>query len=360
MSGIFIESIQTIVPNNRVEQTKAKDYLKASFSDLKKEEERKIDIVFKRSGISSRYTVMDSFNEKGNFLWGKDSKPPTKERMELYKDKANQLSKACIEQYKIKDLESLDSIISVSCTGLTAPGLEIELAGHLKLSPKARRSSVNFMGCYGFFHALKQSADQLKTGGSIKTLIVATELCSPHFQQKLDESNLLGNAIFADGSASCIISSRRPVSFPHYELIASGQYLINDGQNDLTWNVGNNGFEMVLSSRLPTLVSQRIKEITSDFLNEQEVQLNEIDHFAVHPGGKRILDEIVQSFGAKADQLSSSYKVLSEYGNMSSPTILFVLKDLTKHLEQGEKILALAFGPGFTVEMALLKAHVRN
>ena len=213
------------------------------------------------------------------------------------------------------------------------------------------------MGCYAAFNALKVADAFCHQNTDAKILIVCTELCSLHFQKTPTEDNLLANALFADGSAALLVESEtdqalklKPESF-HSALIA-------ETDQDMAWAIGNLGFEMKLSTYVPSIIKSGIAKLTDTLLNKISRKLSDIQFFAIHPGGKKILENIELELGVTREQNEAAYTILKNYGNMSSPTILFVLHNLMSKLRSehhNEYILSFAFGPGLTLESMVLK-----
>ncbi len=360
MAGFFIQKIGTSNPSHLIEQKDAASYLINSLPDDEKVQ-RKIGAVFARSGIQQRYTVMDSYAKDENFLWGRQNGevPWTKERMEVFRKNAPALIKESLNGFQPNEISAIDSLITVSCTGLMAPGLEIMLGNQLGLDPGLKKLAVNFMGCYGAFHGFKIAKDQIGSGSSKKLLMSSVEICSIHFQRTSNDSDILANALFGDGAASCLISAD-PIEGEgnSLQLMECSNHLFTEGHEELKWDISNTGFEMVLTSSLPGIIKSGIKELVDSFLERQGLSLHDISKFAIHPGGKRILDELRAVLKIEESQVKESYNVLKNYGNMSSSTILFVLKEILDSSidkEKGEKVLAMAFGPGLTVELALFQ-----
>ncbi|MFB0525575.1 MAG: 3-oxoacyl-[acyl-carrier-protein] synthase III C-terminal domain-containing protein, partial [Phycisphaerae bacterium] len=187
--------------------------------------------------------------------------------------------------------------------------------------------------------------------------IVVVELCTLHAQLKEDLDAILGSAIFADGGAAVIVSTKTPLpNQPIFQMEHFESTLIPDSEADMAWTIGNSGFEMVLSKYVPKIIESNISEIIKPILNQQGVTISDIDHWAVHPGGRSILDKI-ESALELGNRLKASRFVLRQYGNMSSATILFVLKEILQQRSDriNESVLSMAFGPGLTVEVGLLK-----
>jgi predicted naringenin-chalcone synthase len=187
--------------------------------------------------------------------------------------------------------------------------------------------------------------------------VVCTELCTIHFQRENTEDNLLANSLFADGSAALLIENQprsglnlKPISF-YCEIATEGEY-------DMAWTVGDWGFEMRLSSYVPDVIKSGIKKLTTSLLEKISTDLSDISYFAIHPGGKKILETIEGELGLTKAQNHYAYEVLKNFGNMSSPTVVFVLSELCKQLtdeDQGKKVLSFAFGPGLTLESMVLE-----
>jgi len=247
--------------------------------------------------------------------------------------------------------KEITHLVVVSCTGLYAPGLDIDLIKALGLRPDIQRTCINFMGCYAAFNALKLANSFCGNQADAKVLIICTELCSLHFQNANTQDNLLANALFGDGSASLIVEGKpgkglnlKPEIF-HCDLLT-------DGEEHMAWTVGDLGFEMRLSSYVPDIIRGGIRALTAKLLNGIDV-----NYFAIHPGGKRILEVIEKELGISHNQNAHAYNVLKNYGNMSSATVIFVLEELCKNLngvDHNKKILSFAFGPGLTMESMLL------
>jgi predicted naringenin-chalcone synthase len=239
-----------------------------------------------------------------------------------------------------------------------APGLDIELVEKLRLPTHAQRTSINFMGCYAAFNALKVADHVVKADPNAHVLVVCVELCSIHLQQSTEDESLLSNAIFGDGAAAMLVSSKP--TFRSLELQHFYSDLSLHAKEEMGWYIGDHGFEMRLSPKVPDTIKEGISSLTSRLLKNLQLEVDDIDYFAVHPGGKRILDVIEEKLGLSKEQNQPAREVLRTYGNMSSPTVLFVIKKIMDGLkgeDHGKHILSFAFGPGLTMESALLKTH---
>jgi predicted naringenin-chalcone synthase len=226
----------------------------------------------------------------------------------------------------------------------------------LNLSRSVQRYNIGFMGCYAAFPALRLAHAICRSDPDAAVLIIVLELCTLHAQLKQDLDSIRGGALFADGGAGVVVSSKDPGPDRQvFELNHFESALIPDSEDKMAWIVGDSGFEMVLSQYIPKIIESNIRAILEPILRRQGIDLTDIDHWAVHPGGKAILDKIETSIDLQ-NRLEESRSVLQRYGNMSSATILFVLRQILQKPTQNarELVLSMAFGPGLTVEVGLL------
>lgn len=358
-----IQSIGTAVPPYRCDQRALASFMTRHLH-LDKRQSRNLHILFATSGIKQRYSVVQDYGSEVkdyNFFpknMDLEPFPSTSERMEFYRKEALGLVTAAVEDCISNinaDLQSITHLITVSCTGMYAPGLDIDLVDRLGLATDIERTSVNFMGCYAAFNALKVANHIASNDPKARVLIVSVELCSLHFQKSADEDSVLSNALFSDGAAAVIVSSE-PISNTHLVMENFYSDLALEGKDEMGWFIRDVGFEMKLTAEVPEVIKTGIGKLTSRLL--EKVTEHNIRHYAIHPGGRKILEVIEEELQIPQEQNIASRHVLSEYGNMSSPTVLFVLKELLAGLNQqheGENILSFAFGPGLTLESMLLK-----
>ena len=359
----YITSIGIAVPDNRFAQSEIGKFM-VNAMQLDYENSRKLQAIFRSSGISQRYSVLDDYGKEKDFTFypntsGFEPFPSTEKRLALYQEHAVQLSTAAIKDCVGKlagfNLKSITHLIVVSCTGMYAPGLDIELVQHLGLRHDVQRLSINFMGCYAAFNGIKAGDAFCKADPEAVVLVVCVELCSIHFQKQATEDNMLANALFADG-ASALIMQTNPVQGINLVPAAFHNALSFTNEPQMAWRVGNAGFEMKLTSYVPDIIQSGIKKLTDEMLLKIKKNFNTIKHFAIHPGGKKILEAIENKLGISKDDNQHAYTVLNQYGNMSSPTVLFVLHHLLSGLtskNNGEDVLSFAFGPGLTLESIL-------
>jgi predicted naringenin-chalcone synthase len=361
----FITAIATATPDNRIPQPVIAEFMlrKMRFHNG---EARKLKTIFRASGIEYRHSVLADYGRTENFDFYPESNeslfPSTRERLSIFRDHALPLTtntgKQILSQRKLSPSQ-ITHLVVVCCTGMYAPGLDIELVKTLNLNSYVHRTAINFMGCYAAFNAMKIADSFCKSDPGAKVLVVCIELCSLHFQREATEDNLLANALFADGCAAILVESESDSSLK-LEFKAFHNDLAPEGGNDMAWSIGDLGFEMRLSSYVPEIIRNGISSLTRHLLNKLTEQFTDIRHFAIHPGGKKILEVIEEELGIDHNKNAAAYVVLKNYGNMSSATVLFVLKQLLGGLDstnKGEQILSFAFGPGLTLESMVLEIN---
>jgi predicted naringenin-chalcone synthase len=211
------------------------------------------------------------------------------------------------------------------------------------------------MGCYAAFPALRMAAQFCEANPKAVVLVMCLELCSLHMQSNAHQDTILANSLFADGAAAAIVSARTPsADQPGYRLDGFMSSLVS-GEADMAWDIGDQGFNIVLSSYVPDIIQSSLCPILEEVFQQKGLLLEDIDAWAVHPGGRAILDKVEQSLSLPKTALEVSRKVLRDYGNMSSATVLFVLKHMLDDAAKEDALTcAIAFGPGLTVETALL------
>ena len=361
----YITHIGTATPQHEIPQEHAAEFMVRSLR-LDSKASRRLKAVYRATRISKRYSVLSDYQDYPSTSFYPQTEdlepfPSTQQRMAAYEQYAEPL---CIQAIKNAfptsfDFQQITHLITVSCTGMYAPGLDIGLIQSLQLNPRVHRTNINFMGCYASFNALKTAQAICLAFPKAKALIIGVELCSLHFQKKLDDDQLLANAIFADGAAAALVQNE-PTNTYNLKLDQFYCDLISEGEQDMAWRVGDVGFEMRLSSYIPHLLSANLEEIIQRACQLFEVPLHAISQFAIHPGGRAILDGIARALELEKNDLKHSYEVLENYGNMSSVTILFVLQQLLQQAqasERGNKILSMAFGPGLTLESGLMTLY---
>ena len=367
----YLGAIGTANPTHLIAQPQIAEFM-ARALQFGEGDTRKLRALYRVSGIGQRYSVLPDYGRPvGEYTFFPNTPtlepfPSVGQRMAVYRHEALPLAmeavRASLGQVPGFAVGSITHLVTVSCTGMYAPGLDIELVQALGLRPDVRRTCVNFMGCYAAVNAIKLADAFCRADTGARVLIVSVELCTLHFQKSPKEDHLISNALFGDGAAACLVQARPlPDGAPSLSLDGFHCGLEPDGHDDMAWHINDFGFEMTLSSYVPKLIQRGIGKLTDGLLASLPVQLRDIRHFAIHPGGRKILETIEAELGLTRDDNRHAYRVLRDYGNMSSATVLFVLREVlaaATPADHGAPVLSFAFGPGLTMEAMLLGLHV--
>ena len=352
-----ILSIGTAVPANKYKQSDLYAFCDKVYEN-DAVESRKLRFLYRQSAIEERYSVLADFaqpaEERTFFGTSKTLEPfpGINKRMAIYEEHALDLSLAAIKDCIAdeKKLKEITHLITVSCTGMSAPGLDLQIMEALSLPTDLVRTSVNFMGCYAAIHALKLADAFCQSTKRVNVLIVCTELCTIHYQKEKTPDDITASLLFADGSAATWVTNDE--SEKSIKLDSFYSAVNFTGKKEMAWQISDKGFLMTLTGYVPQVIKEDFAGLLSNALEHAGVSKKEIAHWCIHPGGKKILEAISYSLSLEEDALADACKVLRNYGNMSSATILFVLKEMleNKNEKSGEKIFAAAFGPGLTME----------
>jgi predicted naringenin-chalcone synthase len=324
--------------------------------------------LYRQSGISTRHLVFDRsvVNDilHGTRLSGSaflpaevdgDQGPTTKQRMHYYAEHAPPLAlRAARQALNCSGLAAHDltHLITVSCTGFGAPGVDVALVKGLGLRPSVERTHLGFMGCHGALNGLRVAGAFTGADPDARVLTCAVELCSLHYHYGWDPQQMVANALFADGAAAVVGAAEGPAGA--WQLVATGSCLLPDSADAMTWTVGDHGFAMTLSRRVPGLIAEHLRPWLEDWLGRHGLALAEVVSWAVHPGGPRILAAVEEALGLAPPATAASRAVLAACGNMSSPTVLFIL-DRLRRQNSPRPCVALGFGPGLNAEAALFR-----
>ncbi|MDR3610146.1 MAG: type III polyketide synthase [Ignavibacteriaceae bacterium] len=354
--------ISTASPPFKVSQKRVSEELKVRMGG-RPAIGRMIESVSNNSGIDSRYFVIPDGEENAasKFFTDKNSylRPDTKTRMIVYEFWSKNLSIEAVEKLLNSnniDPADIERLITISCTGFYAPGIDYFLINNFNIPADVKRTHIGFMGCAASLIGFSSSLEALNTLGKNKNiLMVSTEICSIHFQTEPTKDNILANLIFADGSAAALIS--KETHKPGFQITETASYLFNGSAEYMGWEIGNFGFEMILSQALPKIILEKAMPQLKLILQRFGVKTGDIKYWALHPGGRAILDSIQKGLELTDEEMIPSRTVLKNYGNMSSASILFVIKEIMtgNNIVKGEYCCAVAFGPGLTMEVALLK-----
>lgn len=359
----YIHNIATVVPEQSYPQNFLREKMK-KYVATRDASQKIIHRIYSKSGIDKRHTVINDFNTNGKppVFFQKDgsfSSPSTGIRNDLYIKKAKPLfvetARKTINQNSTISKSDITHIITVSCTGFFAPEPGFEIIKHLELPPSTERYHLGFMGCFAAFPAMKMAQSFCQSQPDATVLVVCLELCSLHLQSSETTDQLISASVFADGAAGIIITGKKPTN-KCLQLNQFSTATARETEQDMAWTIGDTGFDMVLSSYVPELIRSNLRDATQPLFEDFKINRSDIYDWAIHPGGRAILDKIEQEFNLQEKQLKYSRKILANYGNMSSATILFVLAELLADPEKinRSKVLAMAFGPGLTIESALI------
>lgn len=298
-----------------------------------------------RAGISHRYSCLDPRQQApdgANEFYRLGCFPGTARRMERFEHEAPTLMRKAVDRLALsgKERSAITHVLVTCCTGFYAPGLDFQIVDHLGLSPGVERTIVGFMGCYAAINALKLARHIVRSDPKAAVLMVNLELCTLHFQETQQLEQVLSFLIFADGAAASLVTAREE-GF----ALDGFQALTVPGTRDLiTWKIRGLGFDMLLSGQVPAQLGQALHR-SAIMANRDETEL-----WAVHPGGRSVLDAVETGLELPGCALAASRDVLLNFGNMSSATVMFVLERLMHCARRGQRGCAMAFGPGLTAE----------
>jgi predicted naringenin-chalcone synthase len=355
--SMSIVGIGTALPSHRIEQVDAAE-IAQKFNCKTPDEEQFFRDLYERAGVKTRHCVILDASEgelstRQSFF--SDVEPTTSDRMRLYEAKAADLavaaSKEALENARIS-ADRVTQVITVTCSGFYSPGLDVALIKRLALPPGVGRTQVGFMGCHGTINGLRVAKAFVDADPSACVLLCATELCSLHHQYEFTPGKIIANALFADGAAALVCLAGEPGS-RSIQVDATGSTIVENTEDAMGWRIGDHGFEMTLASRVPRLIAENVRPWLDSWLASYGQCIATIGAWAVHPGGPKILAAFGEATGLEQSALATSYEVLARYGNMSSPTILFIL-DRLRQIQAPPPWLAIGFGPGLAIEAALL------
>lgn len=356
--AITIASVATLTPATVLRQPEVRDVFAAQ-PGLNRLASRLIPISFDQSGIQTRHSAIEEFDREsaaapGEAVFfdratGRLLSPGTAARNDLYTRAAGPLYvEAARRACAAIDPATVTHVITVSCTGFFSPGPDFVIARELGLAPGVQRFHLGFMGCYATLPALRLAHQLCAADPAAVVLVVSVELCTLHVRSSNDPDQIVGASLFADGAGAAIVHTGGGLA----SLDSFATRTTPVGEEAMTWTIGDDGFTMVLSSYVPHIIGDHITGALEPLIGEREP--GSIAHWALHPGGRSIVDRVEAQLALEPAQLAPSRDILRDFGNMSSATILFVLERTLAAAAPGERICAIAFGPGLTVESALL------
>ncbi|MFK7964705.1 MAG: type III polyketide synthase [Burkholderiaceae bacterium] len=356
--------IGTALPETTVSQDESAIYGELFLCDEFEETRRLLPKLYRMSGVDERRSVLfDRVDgELVQTLFTKSQSPDDKgpgmaQRMVLYAEHAPKLaiqsSRQALTESDVK-AASITHLVTVSCTGFAMPGIDLALIKALDLPQTVQRTHVGFMGCHGAVNGLRIAAALASADPKAVIMVCAVEICSLHSHYGNDREQIVANALFADGSAAAVVAASDDPTKGLTSLAGFGSCLLPGTEEDMTWRLGDNSFEISLSAKVPSRIKAELKPWLHHWLDENSMTQDDIKSWAVHPGGQRILKAVSTALKLEADALAVSTQTLQTIGNLSSPTVLFITKALLEK-NPGQPLVMLAFGPGLVAETALLK-----
>ncbi|WP_153557183.1 type III polyketide synthase [Roseimaritima sediminicola] len=318
---------------------------------------RLVAVLYRRSGVRNRHIVVPW---QTGYEWSRMNPESgrgagTALRMQTFAQHAPPLAEsACrqaLEQAGAGGGE-ITHLVTISCTGFVSPGIDAHLIDALDLPPTVERVQVGFMGCHGAINGIRVAQGLLAANPGATVLLCAVELCSLHYRMNWDEEAIVGNALFADGAAALVL---RGSEGGHAVVRDTASCWIPDSAEQMSWQVGDHGFDMRLSAEIPGSIEQHLAPFIERWIGEHGLSLSDVGDWIVHPGGPKILDAAEHALALSSDRLEPSREVLRECGNMSSPTVLFILQRLLDRSSESKRPrVILGFGPGLVAEAVLL------
>ncbi|PKR78810.1 type III polyketide synthase [Halalkalibacillus sediminis] len=346
----FIYRVGTAIPPHTIHQTEAKKFIQSNIAERRLE---KYVTVFDQAEITSRYFVVPQewFEQPHSFS----------ERNELFESKGIDLASKAVDRClnsASMDHSEIDALFTVTSTGILTPSLDVHLMNRCSFNENIVRVPMFGLGCAGGAVGLARVNDYLKAHPTEAVILVCVELSSVAFHiDELNSTNIVGAALFGDGAAAVLLlGDEHPLSTGGFKMTEASSRTKRESMDIMGWDVQDDGFHVIFSKKIPSLIKTFWKDHSDNFLTDNKITLQEIDSFILHPGGKKVLEEISKCI-LEEHSLEHSFNILKNFGNMSSPTVLFVLleKMQQENLESGTKHILGALGPGFHSQLILME-----
>jgi len=359
--SLQIIGIGTSVPEHEIEQSDAAEQA-SQLSCQTQTQKRVLKTLYRRAGVHTRRSVVLESGTNGRpaqqsfYTSLAPQGPTTAARMAAYESHAAPLAVAAAENaLRSADVDRADitHLVTVSCSGFSAPGVDLALMAELGLPAAAARTHVGFMGCHGALNGLRVAQAFAEAEPRACVLLCAVELCSLHHQYEWQPEQIVANALFADGAAAMVVRASANEA-DGWRVVDQRSTVIPGSSELMTWRIGDHGFQMTLSPQVPQVIDERLRPWLEAWLGQHGLDVADVGSWAIHPGGPRILEACARAIGLVDDDLADSHAVLSAFGNMSSPTVLFILDRMVRR-DAPRPCVILAFGPGVTIEAALLR-----
>jgi predicted naringenin-chalcone synthase len=347
MAGAYLRRIATAAPEHDIHEK----FVTFASGMLRDPRARSIfQRLAAKSGIQHRYSCLQEEPDREDAVcdafsfYGTGRFPSTAQRMKVFERAAPVLLRKTLDKLALSagERQRIRHVLVTCCTGFYAPGIDFDVIDYIGLSPATERTMLGFMGCYAAINALKLARHIVRSDPSAAVLVVNLELCTLHFNETQDLGEVISFTLFGDGCAASLVTAE-PGGL---ELDSFDALRIEDSRDLITWRVGDLGFQMFLSTRVPATIERAMSEHAGFVANGGGTRL-----WAVHPGGRSVLDAVESGLALAPDALWASRSVLSSFGNMSSATVMFVLEMLMQRAPAGESGCAISFGPGVTAEI---------
>jgi alpha-pyrone synthase len=346
----------TALPESSVGQDRAAELInRASGHD--ESQSRRVETIHRRAGVGRRHLLMlehiDEILDNPGGVPGHTMGWRMGRYDEAIRSLSLQASSRALASSGVA-AGAITHLVTVSCTGFAAPGFDLALFPGLGLDPGVQRTHVGFMGCHGALNGLRVADAFASAGRSARVLVCAAELTSLHFRYESDARLAVIHALFGDGAAAVVGGSgpSNAVEEHSWRLVASGSTVVPGTEDAMTWKIGDRSFEMTLSPKVAGYIGENLRRWLQGWLGDRGLAIADVASWAIHPGGPKILDAVEEALGLPRSATSVSREVLAEFGNMSSPTILFIL-DRLRARRAPRPCVCLGFGPGLVVEAAL-------
>jgi predicted naringenin-chalcone synthase len=352
MTRAYLQRIGTAVPDHDIHEP----FVAFAAGLLSDPRARKIfQRLATKSDIHHRYSCLHAEKSLTGLatdafaFYGSGTFPTTAKRMQLFEQCAPILVRKALDRLSLtaEERRRIRHVLVTCCTGFYAPGLDFEIIDYLGLPSSTERTMVGFMGCYAAMNALKLARHIVRSEPGASALVVNLELCTLHFHETHDLADVMSFLLFSDGCAATLVGPEST----GFEMDGFQAMQIENTRDLITWRVGDFGFEMFLSTQVPIQIAKAMRENETVVVGDTPIQL-----WAVHPGGRAIIDAVEDGLALSPETLSASRCILSSYGNMSSATVMFVLQELMKTSSRGQNGCAISFGPGLTAE--IMRFHV--
>ncbi|MEC7719067.1 MAG: type III polyketide synthase [Planctomycetota bacterium] len=376
--ALQIHGMGAVVPNGRLSQEQAAQ-MGCLIGSTTTANAKTITALYRRSGVKQRHSValepadpaesyvdiqqpscIQDFCSDSSFYSparsAQDRGPTTAERMAMFERRAGRLaiaaSEKALEDAHVEGHE-ISHLITITCTGFFNPGVDFQIIEACHLPPSCSRTQIGFMGCHGAVNGLRVAKSMAEADPRAKILMCAFELCTLHQQYGTDPQHRVSNSLFSDGAAALVVSGSDSENLQDPSVVSVNSTILPSTSDKMSWKIRDHGFEMTLSPEVPTIIENHLRPWMDSWLSKHDLRIPDIKAWGIHPGGPKILGACETSLALPPEQLEISRRTLAEFGNMSSPTVLFILDQFRKRQFPFPWAL-LAFGPGLSIEAALI------